>query len=178
MSLADLASLGSFISGIAVLVSLVYLAQQIRQSTKHSRAAISHGFATRTVDFNYRMTDEKLATAIVKGRSASAELTEVEIFQFMAYTRAAFWNASDTFVQYRNGLVDEAVFASFERAQVGLMQAPGMQIAWSFMRDAFAPNFVAFMDRIAADASARGDLDFSAAWSTAIAAGRVPPNKV
>jgi hypothetical protein len=37
MSLADLASLGSFISGIAVLVSLVYLAQQIRQSTKHSR---------------------------------------------------------------------------------------------------------------------------------------------
>jgi hypothetical protein len=31
MSLSDLASLGSFVSGFAVLISLIYLALQVRQ---------------------------------------------------------------------------------------------------------------------------------------------------
>jgi hypothetical protein len=40
MSLSDLASIGSFVSGAAVLVSLVYLRLQIRQNTRHSQALI------------------------------------------------------------------------------------------------------------------------------------------
>lgn len=40
MTLSDLASLGILISSVAVLVSLTYLAYQIRQSTKHTRALI------------------------------------------------------------------------------------------------------------------------------------------
>jgi len=40
MTLSDLASLGSLISSVAVLVSLTYLAYQIRQSTKRTRALI------------------------------------------------------------------------------------------------------------------------------------------
>ena len=38
MSLSDLASLGSFLSGIGVLVSLVYLSLQIRQNTRAVRS--------------------------------------------------------------------------------------------------------------------------------------------
>jgi hypothetical protein len=36
MSLSDLASLGSFVSGLAVLISLVYLATEVRQSHRTS----------------------------------------------------------------------------------------------------------------------------------------------
>jgi len=45
MSLSDLAAIGSLISGVAVLISLIYLSQQIRQNTKHSRAIIQQGRA-------------------------------------------------------------------------------------------------------------------------------------
>ncbi len=38
MSLTDLASLGTFISAIAVVVSLVYLALQVRHAEKTQRA--------------------------------------------------------------------------------------------------------------------------------------------
>jgi len=96
MTLSDLASIGSLVSGVAVLVSLLYLNVQVRQAAKHTRAGISHGFATRTVDFNYRMTDEALATVIAKGRKGTEELSEVEAYRFFSYCRAAFWNAADT----------------------------------------------------------------------------------
>jgi len=38
MTLSDLASIGSLVSRFAVLVSLIYLAQQTRQNSKHTRA--------------------------------------------------------------------------------------------------------------------------------------------
>ena len=40
MSLNDLASIGSFVSGMAVVISLIYLSIQIRQNTRHERAAM------------------------------------------------------------------------------------------------------------------------------------------
>lgn len=51
MSLSDLASLGSFVSGFAVLVSLVYLALQVRQAEKNQRAVLNHGYITRVTDY-------------------------------------------------------------------------------------------------------------------------------
>ncbi len=38
MTLTDLASIGSLLSGVAVVISLAYLAFQIRQNTRHQRA--------------------------------------------------------------------------------------------------------------------------------------------
>lgn len=41
MSLSDLASIGSFVSGVAVLASLIYLALQVRQNT-HAHRVTAH----------------------------------------------------------------------------------------------------------------------------------------
>src|SRR5579871_6817411 len=48
MSLSDLASLGSFVSGVAVTVSLIYLIVQTRQNVRHTRALIQQGASART----------------------------------------------------------------------------------------------------------------------------------
>jgi hypothetical protein len=172
MSLSDLASIGSLVSGFAVLVTLLYLNAQVRQAAKHTRAAIGHGFATRTVDFNYRMTDEALAAVIAKGRKGTEVLSEVEAYRFFAYCRATFWNAADTFVQHREGLMDDEMFATFKRAHVGMMQSRGMRIAWELGRAPFTSEFVAFMNRIAEEAAALEPLDLAAVWAQAIAAPR------
>ena len=49
MSLSDLASLGSFVSGFAVLISLIYLALQVRWTKRNQQIAIRHSRATRVV---------------------------------------------------------------------------------------------------------------------------------
>lgn len=52
MSLSDLAALGSFVSGFAVLLSLIYLALQVRQTKRNQQIAIRHSRATRVVDLH------------------------------------------------------------------------------------------------------------------------------
>jgi hypothetical protein len=47
MTLSDLASIGSLVSGVAVLVSLIYLALQVRQAEKNQRALMNQGTVAR-----------------------------------------------------------------------------------------------------------------------------------
>ena len=47
MSLSDLAAIATVISGLAVLGSMIYLAQQTRQNSKHTRALIQQGRAVQ-----------------------------------------------------------------------------------------------------------------------------------
>ena len=63
MSLSDLASIGSFVSGIAVLASLIYLSLQVSQNTKHSRALIQQGRVTGITTNYLTMADADLAAA-------------------------------------------------------------------------------------------------------------------
>ena len=65
MNLSDLSSIASLVSGIAVVVSLVYLAQQIRQNTKHSQALIQ-----QAVDAQFGHA--ALSTTIASARAARA----------------------------------------------------------------------------------------------------------
>jgi hypothetical protein len=46
MTLSDISSIVGVISGLAVLGSLIYLAQQTRQNAKHTRALIQSGMAS------------------------------------------------------------------------------------------------------------------------------------
>ena len=55
MSLSDLASIGSLVSGIAVLVSLIYLAQQTWQNAKHTRALIHQARSQQSIDILERL---------------------------------------------------------------------------------------------------------------------------
>jgi hypothetical protein len=170
MSLSDFASIASLVSGIAVLVSLVYLSQQIRQATKHTRAQIGTMRTQRVVDMSYHLIDPTVATLIARGRAGDRSLNAGELMGFMAFARAQFWSAEDTFIQHEEGLIGDAIFdTSFRSNFVGLLQGPGMRAAWRLQRGNFEPGFAAYMDGIAAEGAAlAGGSDFVAAWGASL----------
>ena len=61
MSLSDLAAIGSFVSGIAVVFSFVFLALQIRQSNLNQRSLIQQGRSTRRIELLLRRADPDLS---------------------------------------------------------------------------------------------------------------------
>src|SRR2546421_120503 len=80
MSLADLASLAS---SVAVVVSLLFLGQQIRQSNRNQRSLMQQGRSARNVEVLSRWTRRRIqaqrpaqfaqhAPAIHRGRERSA----------------------------------------------------------------------------------------------------------
>jgi hypothetical protein len=65
MTLSDLAAPGSFISGIGVIVSLVYLALQVKQAKLHQQGAICE----KHDHFRFLHCDAGGCTAELEGQS-------------------------------------------------------------------------------------------------------------
>ena len=88
MSLSDLASIGSLVSGVAVLISLIYLALQVRQAEKNQRAIAAAGRAARSADTLLRMADPGSVDAYWLGGDGDETITETELRQFLLIFQA------------------------------------------------------------------------------------------
>ncbi len=126
MTIAELGSIGEFVGSLAVLITLVYLAIQIRQSKKlleeNQRIALSQAFETRA---GYRMETfkfglepqgaELLSKAHTYHRSESAErriehydaLSDSEKVQIRNYYSIALQALENTLYQGELGLLDD-----------------------------------------------------------------------
>jgi hypothetical protein len=168
MSLSDLASIGSLVSGIAVLISLIYLALQVRQAERNQQASIRQGRATRAVDIILAAGEPSYAEALPKGTAGAANITLAEFGQFTAIYGAFLASAEDTFLQHNEGLLSEAVFASFRESWRQTLAQPGVRALWKLRRHGFEAGFVAFIDTLMLEAPAAATRDFFTAWTVEV----------
>ena len=145
MSLSELASLGSFVSGVAVLISLIYLALQVRQAERNQQSLMQQGQATRVCEMLLRRADPELARVYCKGR-AGEDLTDVELAQFSDLFRAQMISRQDTFLQHERGLTPEPAFHTLRLTTQDAMRAPGARAMWLNLREMYPPSFRAFID--------------------------------
>lgn len=172
MSLTDLASIGSLVSGLAVLVSLAYLAQQTRQNVRHSRALIQQGRAARIADTSLRMAELRESDSIDKCFNGSLDVSAKDVARFIFICRAILVSAEDSFFQHEQGLLDDAAFESFETGLKRGLGSAGIAAGWMMTADMYEPAFRDYLNRT------MGDLNSSSArtsrgledWKTAIAA--------
>ncbi len=89
MTLSDLANHSTFLSGIAVTASLIYLALQVHQNTKHTRALIRQGRASRAVTVTLAEAEAGMAAAIITadGRVATPERVQQQQYESFFYAR-------------------------------------------------------------------------------------------
>jgi hypothetical protein len=158
MSLSDLAALGSFVSGGAVLVSLVFLyfqlrqlAQQVRQAEKNQQAAIRQGRSATGIEIALAPIDAELARALVSTANAGEGLTDVQVVQFLSLTRAVFINYEDAFYQHQNGLLDDVAFEVWTRTARSGLGSAARRVAWGWLRGGFGSDFGLFIDQVIAE---------------------------
>jgi hypothetical protein len=169
MSLSDLASLGNFVSGVAVLISLVYLALQVRQAERNQRGLMQQGRADRLSFLLLQMSEAGTAEIYSKGADAPQDLSESELERFLLICRSAFLSGEDSLLQYKAGLLDEAAFASYAAGAKGQLTSPGLRLAWRLLSPGFGPDFVAFMDEQFKATQPRPPGERYAAWKALVA---------
>ncbi len=170
MSLSDLASLGSFISGFAVLTSLVYLALQIRQAERNQQISIRHSRVSRTVELHLALADPAVAGAWLHGTVSPEEITKTELSQFINLCRALFFHFEDSYYQREEGLLNDAAFETVVAGARLITRTPGVRAAWKIARPNFAGRFLAFMDEVVARSAVEPRADLSLeAWKAAFA---------
>lgn len=170
MSLSDLASVGSFVSGCAVLISLVYLSLQVRQTKRNQQIAIRHSRATRIVELQLALADSGVAEAWLHGSGSPQELTRTELSQYISLCRALFFHFEDSFYQREEGLLNDDAFETVVAGARWSARSPGWRAAWAAARPNFGGPFRDFMDGVVAGAAAQPPVDLSLeAWRAAFA---------
>jgi hypothetical protein len=170
MSLSDLASLGSFVSGFAVLTSLIYLALQVRQTERNQQISIRHSRASRTVELHLALADPAVATAWLHGSASPQQMTQTELGQFINLCRAHFFHFEDSFYQREEGLLNDDAFETVVAGARLVARSPGVRAAWRIARANFGGRFLVFMDEVVATSAVQPPVDLSLeAWKVAFA---------
>ena len=151
MSLSDLANIGSFISGVGVLISIIYLATQVRRAEKYQQALMQQGRAARVADLFMRLTEPSIAAAMVKGQAADASLSAVEAQQLLFVVRTLFLSFEDSYLQQRAGLLDKDAIDSGNRAIKATLSVPAYRAMWTIVSPAFPQTFVDHVAKVDAE---------------------------
>ena len=156
MSLSDLAALGSFISGFAVLISLIYLGLQVRQSALGQRATAHQGVQEFMRQHQRTLMDSELASIFSRGLGADASLTEVELMQFHAMVRD--WLSFHNECVWLNArrVLDEDGLKTADNSLRVLLRYPGFRAAWRLSRFSSDKAYRALIDAEAHAALSQG----------------------
>jgi hypothetical protein len=170
MSLADIATIASVVSSAAVVVSLIYLSLQIRQTQRNQQALMQQTRTAGITDMNIALADPAIAAAYNKGLAGDPDMTSTEVRQFLSLARCGFINMENNFIQHHDGLMsDEAFHSALEGAR---FQAtfPGLRAAWRQSRGAYGKSFAAYFDPIVESGAQELTPDASRDWRAALTA--------
>jgi hypothetical protein len=168
MSLSDLASVGSLVSGVAVLISLIYLSLQVKQAERNQRALMQQGRANRVSDNIMRLCDADLASVWNRGCRGDSGLTVEQFEQFMLMCRSGFVSAEDSFLQHLSGQLDGTAFKSFTVTARGIFALPGTRAAWRLSSNQYGDEFEKFMEGIMRETPVQPEVDARQRWFDAI----------
>ncbi len=140
-------AVGEIVGALAVVVSVLYLAIQVRSQVREAQLQaiheVSDGFREGIAA---TFLDPALAELFVLGKDDHALLDDVQRVQFIALMQRNYRVWEDAFYQRREGRLDEPLWRSMERQYSALLHWPGMQWAWSIRRDFFTPDFRRYVD--------------------------------
>ena len=183
MSLSDLAAIGSFVSGIAVLISLVFLYFQLRQigvqvhqAERNQQASIRDNRASRIVDIIMRSTDPSLSDAILKVMRGDEDISETQFRQFNMFFQARLIHAEEALSQYRDGLLNQSSFDQVGKSLRVAFSYPGARAIYSRIRPGFPDEFVAYADKIVASTPVGSAPDLWASFRSDVADEKAKEN--
>jgi len=119
------------IGAIAVVVSLWYLALQMKQNTELERAELEVQLGVAWADMHDNMIQNpSLARAYDLAVSNWNEMTEADVRAYLWFVAKSFHILEGMFRQYRRGLLAEEVWEPYDRYMFGVLEIEAVLGWW------------------------------------------------
>jgi hypothetical protein len=148
MTLADLASIGSLVSGVAVLVSLVYLSLQVRQTEKNQRALMNQGVATRAMERIAWIAEPDISDLFTRTVLGESDFSAQELMRLAVMLRVMLISGQDVYTQQRSGLLDQIMFDATMGGVKFWLSQPAFRAIWKSGRLSYAPEWRSYIDAL------------------------------
>jgi len=175
MSLGNWAALAEIISAIAVVVTLVYLAIQIKHSkesldanTKAIRGQAISDITRNVHDQMHMFIQGHDVVATFQRFATDDSLNPTDAFLLDSVLSAVFVARQNEFFQWKQGLLDEDVFRSLHHVILTILGSPNGQHWWENEgRRMFTAEFIGLVD----DLCKENSTESFEAWKRAVRLG-------
>jgi hypothetical protein len=136
-----LAAIAELVGSIAVIVSILYLAAQVKQSAADVRANIIHSLHSNEVELQAKpATDVILARAVEKAYTGGS-LDEDERAQFTMWFYSAMINFEQVYIEYKRLEVESDLFEAQRVRIAGGLEPAIAKAVWNRLKDRFSQSF-------------------------------------
>ena len=151
MSIVELGSLGEFFGSIAVLITLLYLAAQVK-SARSAMTAQAHqaraDISTTSIEsiYNSPYLPEIFSRTIFTEQPEPLE--GPDLLRVMNFVQAQLRILENFHFQYRQGLISEAIINANRNSLLNTFFFDNnvARFQWEAMRDTFDPEFIRWVD--------------------------------
>ena len=147
MTWEAISAISQALSAIAVVLTVVYLAAQIRKS-RIATESLTYYLATGAGAQTAATIAASAETSRIyqTGLSSPSQLEEKESFRFALLLISQFRRYENLFFQHRSGLIDEEYWIAQRENMLWFFHRSGVQTWWKEKRLAFSQSFRAFLE--------------------------------
>jgi hypothetical protein len=148
MTLADIASIGSLVSGVAVLISVVYLAAQVRQNTASLQRAEANETQNQASVFRSSIVNNRdVAEFWTTGLKADGVLDEVDELRFQTLATEQFWWSYHLWDREQRGIMPKGSWTTMSPWLLGMLISVRGAKFWALHKSVTPRDYVEVVDR-------------------------------
>jgi hypothetical protein len=149
MTLEDWANIGEIVGGVAVIISILYLAWQIRQNTKAVRATAVDSSINYSMSVRQAIFENKEITHLYhQGARDPLALTEEDLFRFRLLCHNMLLSHWNIFSQSRLADLTSETWSSQRHVVKRMLTTEGGRWFWENYRQEFEASFQVEVDAI------------------------------
>ena len=147
LSLSELASIAEIIGAVAVVISLIYVAQSLRDNTAAVQSASVLELANASREGLLAIaSDPDLARIRMEGDRDPGSLEEVDALRYFLFYRQLWISFQNAWVQWGLGAVEDEIWAGYNTGMCGIISVPGPSQEWPRHAPVLHPGFVRLVE--------------------------------
>jgi hypothetical protein len=146
IEMETLGNLGEFIGSIAVLITLVYLAVQTKQSVKAVRQKSHSDLLARRQDLIMLLTNNRDFIEVFSKGCSRERLDSIDAQRFTSFGMNLSSHVQDAYIQFQAGLIDKEVWEAERGILATCLTQPGFLDWWQHGQQYVTSDFVQIMD--------------------------------
>lgn len=152
MNWEAIGAVGETLGAIAVVVSLLYLAAQIRQNSRIVKGTSVQAI-TQTIQSELRWSSDHSDIFVTVIENPDS-LTPAEAFKIGEWATAAMWARQNEFIQHKQKLIDDEVWHGCYGILKSTFAIPWMRVWWgSFDKSVFTKDFLQLVEKVIAESA-------------------------
>lgn len=150
-TLTDLSDIAQVIGALAVVISLVYVAIQVRHSASEVRAASGNAANLAMQNWYLEMgSNPQCSSLILKALTSQEPLPRDEEYQFMMMLHAAFLALQNSYFLALEGTIDAELREALTAVIMAVKDLPGFPRFWQQRQPYYLPGFTNYVEGLLA----------------------------